>query len=266
MDSLENKPDTTSVPANDTAVEKQLADYVHAKRQSLPALPGRLELPGDFLATPPEVLEKREADYARRCEDRRRAEIYQRWVELVANAGARYRECTLENFQCKHPAQKTVLTNVLAYTAADCPENLILYGPVGTGKDHLAFAVCREAARAGKTVRWINGQSWFGILRDSMDTNRSEASLVSELSRPDLLCLSDPLPPMGPLTQYQSTMLYRLVDARYSRGVPTVCTVNVAGDEEADSRIGAATWDRLCHGAYKLRCQWETFRKPIREV
>ena len=90
--------------------------------------------------------------------------------------------------------------------------------------------------------------------------------MIAELARPDVLCLSDPLPPVGALTQFQATMLYRLVDARYSRGVPTICTVNVADDAEADERMGVPTWDRLCHGAWKLHCAWPTYRRPAREV
>jgi DNA replication protein DnaC len=71
---------------------------------------------------------------------------------------------------------------------------------------------------------------------------------------------------VGALTQHQATMLYRLVDARYSKGVPTICTVNVASDAEADERMGAATWDRLCHDAWKFNCNWPTYRKPAREI
>lgn len=250
---------STPEAASDT--EARLAEFVSANRQHLPPLPKRVDAV-EIAVSSPDIIAEREARYARRQEDRRRAELHERFGKLVLNAGARYRGCTLEKFECRHPLQKSVLANVLDYVAADCPENLILYGPVGTGKDHLAFAVCREAIRSGKTVRWINGQNWFGAVRDAMDTDKSEASLIAELVRPDLLCLSDPLPPVGALTQFQATMLYRLIDARYSRGVPTVCTLNVANDAEADDRIGVATWDRLCHGAYKLRCQWPSYRTP----
>lgn len=253
--------DSQSTPEAASDTEARLVEFVSANRQHLPPLPKRVDAV-EIAVSSPDIIAEREARYARRQEDRRRAEVHERFGELVRSAGARYRVCTLENFECHHAQHKAVLANVLAYVAADCPENLILYGPVGTGKDHLAFAVCREAIRSGKTVRWINGQNWFGAVRDAMDTDKSEASLIAELVRPDLLCLSDPLPPVGALTQFQATMLYRLIDARYSRGVPTVCTLNVANDAEADDRIGVATWDRLCHGAYKLRCQWPSYRTP----
>jgi DNA replication protein DnaC len=211
-----------------------------------------------------EARQAREARESQRAEQRAAGERMQRYIDLVKTAGNRYHNCTLDSFQCTRPAQNSVVDALRDYIANDCNESLILYGPVGTGKDHLAFAVCRCAVKTGKTVKWVNGQAWFGIVRDAMDTDRSEASLIADLSRPALLCLSDPLPPVGALTQHQATMLYRVIDTRYSKGLPTICTVNVANDQEADERMGAATWDRLCHDAYKLSCNWPTYRKPAR--
>jgi DNA replication protein DnaC len=213
-----------------------------------------------------ESRQAREAKQAKHAEDRHRAELLARFTALVFAAGERYRGCRLDNFNTTHPQQQKVVAALREYLEGDATESVILFGPVGTGKDHLAFALCREAIRSGKTVGWINGQKWFGSIRDAMDTNKTEDSLIADLRRPDVLCVSDPLPPVGPLTQHQSTMFYRLIDARYSRGVPTICTVNVASDQEADERIGVATWDRLCHGAWKLSCAWPSYRKTTREV
>ncbi len=263
---MEQQLETLTTPA-DTAAEKQLVEFLHVARQHLPPLPERPTFAN--LESTPETDERaaeREAKFAKRAEQRRLGELCQRAIDLTNAAGQRYRDCTLENFNCALPQQGRVTDALRKYIANDSSESVILYGPVGTGKDHLAFAVCRSAIKAGKIVRWINGQQWFGAVRDAMDTDRSEASLVSELARPDVLCISDPLPPVGALTQHQATMLYRLIDARYSKGLPTVCTINVSSDQEADERMGAATWDRLTHDAWKLFCNWPSYRKPAREV
>jgi DNA replication protein DnaC len=218
------------------------------------------------------AVESEENRKAREERDEKRAamraerERFQRQADLIHAAGGRYRFCTLENFETTRPEQGKVIKALYDYLDADFPGSVILYGPVGTGKDHLAFAVCFAAVKSGRTVKWINGQNFFGTVRDAMDTDRSEASIIADFVRPNLLCLSDPLPPVGALTQHQATMLYRLVDARYSKGVPTICTVNVASDAEADERMGAATWDRLCHDAWKFNCNWPTYRKPAREI
>jgi DNA replication protein DnaC len=264
MDDQQTQP-ATAVPDTDQLAE--LYRYVAGNREHLPPLPQRLNVPVPIIPVAvAELSAERERRSAERAELRHKAELFERWKSLLAAAGARYADCTLSNFRCDCPEQTRVVAALRDYIAEDCPAGVILFGPVGTGKDHLAFAVCRSALKAGKLVRWINGQNWFGIVRDAMDTDRSEASLIADLARPELLCLSDPLPPVGPLTQFQATMLYRLVDARYSRGVPTICTINVADDSEADERMGAATWDRLTHDAWKIKCNWPTYRQPARTI
>lgn len=261
---METQQQAVSDQASDSA-EAELAQFVKDNYQKMPAV----KQPSfDHLTlTPnPGALEEREKREAERAAAKQRSEIMGRAMELIESAGERYRGCTLESFDCQELQQRRVVAALRDYLNTESHDNVILYGPVGTGKDHLAFALCKSAVKSGRTVRWINGQKWFGIVRDAMDTDRSEASLISDLARADVLCLSDPLPPVGSLTQFQATMLYRVVDARYSKGLPTVCTINVATDAEADERMGPATWDRLCHSAWKLFCNWESFRVPKREV
>lgn len=252
--------------ANASKAEGELAAYIAEHRQHLPALPQRVDPQAPLLHITEAGWDEQCRQRAAREELRRKAELRQRFVELCMAAGNRYANCTLENFETKHPKQRQVLTELLAYVAGDCSGNLVLYGPIGTGKDHLAFAACREAIRSGKTVRWLNGRSWFGSVRDAMDSTKSEAAIIDEVRRPDVVCLSDPLPPIGALTAHQADMLYRFVDARYTRGVPTICTLNVENDADADERLGVPTWDRLCDGAFKLHCNWPSYRQPTKEL
>lgn len=266
-----DKPQGAATDIRLTDAERELAQFVADNRKSLPPLPQRLNVEVPVLSDDAlERIAERERRVAEQAARRHKEELHQRAKALVMAAGERYRNCTLENFRCIMPEQTAVVSAVREYIHADFPSGLVLYGPVGTGKDHLAFAVCRAAIKAGKTVRWINGQNWFGILRDAMDTTRSESSLIGELATPEVLCLSDPLPPSvgdrDGLTPHQATMLYRLVDARYARSLPTICTLNVVDDAEADERMGTPTWDRLCHDAYKIKCDWPTYRQPAREV
>ena len=223
----------------------------------------------------PQQRADRESSEGRAALLRERSRRQGELAKLVRAAGARYAECSLRNFHVTTPAQRTVVKAVGEYIdlLRDAWEStgLVLYGKVGTGKDHLAFAVARFAIEdLGKSVAWVNGQSWFGSLREAIDKQVPESVLLGSLISPDLLVLSDPLPPaMGrgdELTPYQAAMLYRLVDARYSRGQITVITVNVNDDDEADRRMGTPTWDRVCHGAWKIHCDWPTYRKPVKTI
>lgn len=264
---MDTQQQTESALANATAAEIELAEYIANNRQHIAThtkSPKFNDHRISFEAI--EAAAERERMAEERAAARARQEIIERLQGLISAAGKRYADCRLDSFACTTQQQNKVVYALREYVTTEAADNVILYGPVGTGKDHLAFAVCRAAVASGRTVRWINGQKWFGLIRDAMETDKSEASLIADLAKPDLLCLSDPLPPVGPLTQFQTTMLYRLVDARYSRSLPTICTINVATDDEADSRMGAATWDRLTHGAWKLHCSWPTYRQPAREV
>jgi DNA replication protein DnaC len=212
--------------------------------------------------------DERDIAEARRRREQKAKDNLQR---LAAAAGPRYANCTLESFRVATPQQRKVVAQIREYGNSlkeryAAREGLVLYGPVGTGKDHLAYTLAALVAKSGGYVRWQNGQAWFGLVRDAIDKHTSEESIIESFQKPDLLVLSDPLPPVGDLTQHQATMLYRAIDARYSHGKITITTVNVADDDEADRRMGAATWDRICDGAWKLFCNWPSNRKPSREI
>lgn len=196
---------------------------------------------------------------------------HERWKALVDAAGDLYAGCTFDNFTTSTPYQKKVLLAVREYAAEirirfERRESLLLYGPVGTGKDHLAMGVMRAAIGADMTVRWLYVQDWFGDVRDAMDNETNEADMIRRLVNPDWLVLSDPVPPIEGLTKHQATMLYRVVKERYARRRPTITTVNVANDDEADSKLGTATWDRLSASAWKIFCNWDTHRKPVMDI
>lgn len=253
--------------------DEMIADI--SRRQAPPvALASRLTMSIRKPAPPadsPDLVSARAKRLAEHDEYQRRMEIKSVMENLWKQAGDRFRRCTASAYVVKGEYQRRVAEAVLNY-AANIAENyldgtgLVLYGPVGTGKDHLAFVVATAAVRASLSVTWLRGQEWFGEIRDAIDSDRSEASMMEKLTKPKILCLSDPLPPIGNLTQHQATMLYRLVESRYSLNLPTVVTVNVANDDEADNRLGAPTWDRLCHGAMKVLCAWESFRRPKLEI
>ncbi len=267
-------PNNESALANDTKAIEFIAHIQANQRQPQNLQPLRPDFRHQLeeLRKPkPQLTPEQELEainrQARLALARQQSERDGRLAALVAQAGRRYADCTFANFtggQRQRDAAAAVDDWVASMLDAWESSGLVLYGPVGTGKDHLAFAACRDLIlQQGKSVLWINGQAWFGEVRDSMDSDKTtEAEIIRRLKTPDILVISDPLPPFGELSQHQAVMLYRAVDARYSEGKPTICTINVSDDDEADRRMGAATWDRLCHNAHKVHCKWASFRKP----
>ena len=216
---------------------------------------------------------------ARIAEDeaRKAAAEQQRRKDAVENlalkaGGDRYKGYLFENYRVTDPSQGKAVEMVREWgesvkdRVANC-ESLVLYGKVGTGKDHLAFAAARLAIlKHGATFGWRNGRALAGEFRDAMDSQKStsEAEIVRELKRPDVLVLSDPLPVAGELTPYQVDILYRVLDARYAAGRPLIVTLNAADEADADRRLGPPLWDRIQDRAWIVPCRWEGFRKPSR--
>lgn len=257
--------------ASDTKATDALAAVIAEKRATYtqPVDADRVTLRLPSL----EVSDERQAaiDEINAREEARKREIARRAnLEALFEAGDRYRGCTLDNYAISTTKQQRVVDHLRMYLG-NLDENLaacrgiVLYGPVGTGKDHLLFAVLREIVkrREDVTVCWKNGQDWFGDVRDAMDADVPEAKLMRGLTKAKVAVISDPLPPIGGLGNHMATMLYRVIDDRYNAQLPTFVSVNVKDNAEADERMGVATWDRLCGGAYKIHCSWPSHRKPF---
>jgi DNA replication protein DnaC len=192
-----------------------------------------------------------------------------RFEKLMDEVGIRYRRCTLDSFVASTAEQKKVFTAVRDYrdTMPDrlkAGQGLVLFGPSGTGKDHLMVSLLRDlVVTHWETAKWLNGVGLYSMFRDSMDTGMPEAAIVSKLAAPTVLVLSDPQPPIGSLTPFQAQCLFQVVDERYRRGKATWVTMNAASGADAEAKIGVATVDRFRDGALTLFCNWPSYRKAI---
>lgn len=178
--------------------------------------------------------------------------------------GPRYRNATLPGFEITHPEKQQPVVDAIKAYGENLPDEvtagngIVLYGPSGTGKDHLLIVLARRAiGKYRMRVAWYNGSDLFMRFRDAMDSGRAEADMMLNYTSPTILFLSDPLP----ATDFQRGILLAIVDARYRKCRPTWVTLNVADGKEADERLGSPVVDRLRHGALACHCDWPTARK-----
>jgi len=232
----------------------------------------RLKTPTRLPALTEEQMRARDERIKKQEEERRQLELLKRWQKLIDARGTRYADCQLRNYEIygtpqEQEQQLAVRNALVAYChrmpdAIQAGEGLILFGPKGTGKDHFAMALARHAILGcGRSLIWVNGMDLWGEIRDAMDSGTSERSLISRYTWPDVLYLSDPLPPTGDLGDHQKAMLFRILDARYSNSRATWVTVNVDKREELEKRLGPQNADRLRDGATALFCYWGSYRK-----
>ena len=146
--------------------------------------------------------------------------------------------------------------------------NVLLCGPTGVGKTHLAQALTHEACRRGYKALFINTYQMLQRINGGRADGTLERRFQAFL-KPDLLILDDfglkPLVPPGPED------LYDIINERYERG-SILLTSNRAPEEWPDlfgePLLAAAGLDRLTHQAQVVVITGTSFRAhgPKKEV
>lgn len=140
--------------------------------------------------------------------------------------------------------------------------NVIIVGPTGVGKSHLAQAIGHHACRKGHDVMFCSFYKTMAGLRASRADGSYDRRLQA-LARPDLLILDDF--GLKPLTSPTDEDFYEIVSDRYERGsiiVTSNLDLSEWGAMFPNPVLAAATADRLRHQAHRVVVEGESFRSP----
>ncbi len=174
---------------------------------------------------------------------------------------------TLEDFDFAfNPSiKRQVVLGLAAGTYIREHRNVLICGPTGVGKTHLAQALAHEACRQGFDVLFTNTHKLLRHLHGGRADGSYERRFQACL-RPDLLVLDDfglkPLQPPAPED------LYDLINERYERG-SILLTSNRAPAEWpdlfGDPLLASAGLDRLAHRAEVLLITGSSYRAQGRQ-
>jgi len=128
-----------------------------------------------------------------------------------------------------------------------------MFGDVGTGKSHLAAAICNDATAIGRPAVFANVVDLLTRIRATYDRSNSgsESALIDAYVGIDVLAIDD----LGKesLSDWSVRTLYAVVNARYERNLPLVVTSNSSledlmrrtVDARAEQNTYIATLDRV---------------------
>jgi DNA replication protein DnaC len=140
-------------------------------------------------------------------------------------------------------------------------ENVILLGPCGVGKTHLAIGLALKAIEQGHRVYFLTLHDLVTKSRLASERNRLEPFLRT-IIRAKLFILDE----LGflRLDQQDASFLFEVINKRYQRQKSTIVTSNKSfgqwGETFADTSLAVALLDRLLHHATTVNIRGESYR------
>lgn len=163
-----------------------------------------------------------------------------RWAAVIPSRFGWANLDDLDDEQCSSVDQE----RLREWSRSPRARNLVLLGPVGTGKSHAGIAACRPSHESGLDVRFLPIEELLDQLRPGGPPNA-----IYDLADVDLLIV-DEVGAERP-TDWTAERFYAVVNRRWLEERPTVFTSNLT-PKELGEHIGQRAYSRLSGGAVRV--------------
>lgn len=215
---------------------------------------------------------------ADRCasQDASMAEFFEQLLQLELNARMlRTREILLKlaglptikhfddyDFRFATGAPRKQLQELTSLAFIERAENIVLLGPSGVGKSHLAISLAYQAIQRGIKVRFITAADLMLQLATAKKQDRLDTYLKRSILSPKLLVIDE----IGylPFGRAEANLFFNVISKRYEMS-SVIVTSNLPFSQWSsafadDQTLTAALLDRLLHHAHIVQISGQSYR------
>lgn len=182
---------------------------------------------------------------------------------LLKTSGLPYIK-TLEQFDLSYNpgTPSTALKELFSLSFIARKENVVLLGPSGVGKTHIAIALGYAATQRGIRVRFVSASDLLLNLEIAATQDRLKEALNRVASHSRLLIIDE----LGylPINKTQANYLFQIVAKRYEKhSIILTSNLNFGQWDQTlaeDKTLTAALLDRLLHHAHIVQFKGNSYR------
>lgn len=171
---------------------------------------------------------------------------------------------TLDEFDYKFASgvPKKQINELASLSFIERKENVVLLGPSGVGKTHLALGLGYKAVQAGIKTRFISASELILNLSTALRQDKYKSHIQRGVQGPKLLIIDE----IGylPFNAQESKILFDVVAKRYEKG-SVIFTSNLPFGQWGqvfadDTALTSAMLDRVLHHSHIIQIKGESYR------